>query len=220
MEDGSSSLEESLLSSSEEGGPSKAPVVDDIGASARSAARAARPSVASCLALPEDETTGVELDVYNMFYISDAWSQPFFYAICVLVMKMALYILLIVDLLIDPDAYPFERNTKEVEVKLIVKLAQLFLIPVAILVQEELRVSFFVFGNLQYSPGITKRHPGATKWKWYTANSARFADGVLFLFTNTYLMLVTVNLLSIFLNFAALMFLQQIDNVALQVCSD
>ena len=33
-------------------------------------------------------------------------------------------------------------------------------------------------------------------------------------------MLVTVNLLSIFLNFAALMFLQQIDNVALQVCSD
>ena len=74
-----------------------------------------------------------------MFYISDAWSQPFFYAICVLVMKMALYILLIVDLMIDPDAYPFERNTKEVEVKLIVKLAQLFLIPVAILVQEELR---------------------------------------------------------------------------------
>jgi hypothetical protein len=37
----------------------------------------------------------------------------------------------------------------------------------------------------------------------------------MFLYINTYLMLMATNLLSIFLNFAALMFLQTIDNIAL-----
>lgn len=114
------------------------------------------------------------------------------------------------------------------------------------------RVSFFVFGNLQYSPGITRRHPCAYRWseyiivviyvayrfwsnkityaaqyitvrfctEWYSAHLARFADGAMFLFINTVLMLHAVNMLAIFLNFSALMFLQSIDNVALKTCVD
>ncbi|KAL7536971.1 hypothetical protein ACHAXR_007513 [Thalassiosira sp. AJA248-18] len=42
----------------------------------------------------------------------------------------------------------------------------------------------------------------------------------MFLYINTSLMLQVVNMLAMFLNFAALMFLQTIDNVALKVCVD
>jgi len=155
-----------------------------------------------------------------MFYISDLWSQSFFYSIAVLVTKMTLYIILIIDLMTDANSYPFERKKEGTEVKLIVIIAQLFLLPVAIMVQEELMVSFFTFGNLQYTSGILKRHSNAYRWKYHAAHSARALDGLMFLYINVYLMLSSVNLLSIFLNFSALMFLQQIDNIALKLCLD
>lgn len=56
--------------------------------------------------------------------------------------------------------------------------------------------------------------------EYHTANVFRAVDGLLFLAVNTSLMLSAVNLFVIFLNFAALMFLQTIDNVALKVCID
>mgnify|MGYP000198975619 CR=1 FL=1 len=98
-----------------------------------------------------------------------------------------------------------------------VVVAQLFLIPVAIVTQEELITSFFIFSHLKYSPEIKRRHPGATKWKYVVAHIARFCDGSMFLFINTVVMLLVIeDVLQLFLNFAALMFLQCIDNVALQ----
>lgn len=182
--------------------------------------REARPTVQECLGVPEKEmTSNVELDVYNMFFISDLWSQPFFYSMAVFVTKMTLFIVLVIDLQ-DSATYPFESKKPGVEVKVIVMLAQFFLIPVAIVIQEELMVTFFVFGNLEYSPGIMKRHANAYIWKWYTAHFARAADGIMFLYINTFLMLQVVNMLAMFLNFAALMFFFSIDNVALKLCTD
>ena len=102
--------------------------------------------------------------IWIKFYISDLWSQSFFYSIAVLVTKMTLYIILIIDLMTDANSYPFDRKKEGTEVKLIVIIAQLFLLPVAIMVQEELMVSFFTFGNLQYSSGILKRHSNAYRW--------------------------------------------------------
>jgi len=104
------------------------------------------------------------VSIWIKFYISDLWSQSFFYSIAVLVTKMTLYIILIIDLMTDANSYPFERKKEGTEVKLIVIIAQLFLLPVAIMVQEELMVSFFTFGNLQYTSGILKRHSNAYRW--------------------------------------------------------
>ena len=58
------------------------------------------------------------------------------------------------------------------------------------------------------------------KTEYYLAHSLRALDGLMFLGINASLMLNSANLLSIFLNFAALMFLQTIDNIALKVCLD
>ena len=55
--------------------------------------------------------------------------------------------------------------------------------------------------------------------EFVVAALTRFADGFLFLIMNTYVMLLQTNdVLALFLNFAALVFLQSIDNIALDVC--
>ena len=172
-------LEESLLSKAENGkvvrtndlqvtdADDSVTITDDSSGpsllSTQSEKRASRPSVQECLGVPEKETTDLELDVYNMFYICTLWTQPFFYSLAVLVTKMALYIILIIDLF-DPESYPFDHKRQGGEIKTIVMLTQFFLLPVAIVIQEELMLSFFIFGNLQYSPGIIARHPNAYRW--------------------------------------------------------
>ena len=183
-----------------------------------SAIRASRPSVKECLQdTPDEEMYDLTLDVYNMFFLSDICSQAFIYSFATLFVKMALYVLIMVDLAYNKE-YPFD---KKLEVSTLVIIAQVFLIPVAIVTQEELITSFFIFSKLKYSPEVKQRHPGAKKWKYVVAHSTRLFDGLMFLFINIAVMLLQENdVLGLFLNFAALMFLQEIDNIALKVCSD
>mmetsp|Transcript_21399 Transcript_21399/g.36764 ORF Transcript_21399/g.36764 Transcript_21399/m.36764 type:complete len:328 (+) Transcript_21399:156-1139(+) len=179
--------------------------------------RASRPSVKECLKVPESEMADLSLDVYNMFYLSDIKSQACVYSSCVFLVKLSLYILLLLDLRTNKKV-PTDGN---MAASIYVKIAQQFLIPVAIVTQEELITSYFIFSHLKYSPEIRKRHPGAYYWKFILAHFARFADGVLFLFINVWVMLIQENdVLGLFLNFAALQFLQMIDNIALQVSLD
>ena len=122
--------------------------------------RASRPSVVECLStVPDYELADLTLDVYNMFFLSEMKSQAFVYSLAVLITKTALYALLTIDIAYNKQ-FPFEQN---VEADLTVRLAQLFLIPVAIVNQEELITSFFIFSHLKYSPEIEARHPGASK---------------------------------------------------------
>ncbi|KAL9178846.1 hypothetical protein ACHAXT_003977 [Thalassiosira profunda] len=186
--------------------------------------RASRPSVAECLAdVPDYELADLTLDVYNMFFLSGFVSQAFVYSLAVLITKSALYVLLTIDFARNKQ-FPFEQN---IEADYTVQIAQFFLIPVAIVNQEELIASFFIFAHLKYSPEILQRHPGAYKWsteislsaEFVIAHTARFFDGLMFLILNTGVMLLEVrDVLQIFLNFAALQFLQSIDNIALEVC--
>lgn len=134
-------------------------------------------------------------------------------------------------------------------------IKKFFLIPVAIVTQEELITSVFIFSHLKYSPTIKTRHPGAKRWSEYVcfafiadftvsyllttntyfplmlqttkitefivAHTCRLLDGMMFLLINTCVMLLQrKDVLGLFLNFAALMFLQEIDNIALKVCLD
>ena len=183
-----------------------------------SAIRASRPSVKECLQeTPEEDLYDLTLDVYNMFFLSDICSQAFIYSFSTLFVKMSLYILIMFDLGYNKE-FPFD---KALEVSNLVIIAQVFLIPVAIVTQEELITSFFIFSKLKYSPEVKKRHPGARKWKYVVAHTARLFDGLMFLFINIAVMLLQQNdVLGLFLNFAALMFLQEIDNIALKVCLD
>ena len=152
-----------------------------------SAIRASRPSVKECLQdTPEEEMYDLTLDVYNMFFLSDICSQAFVYSFATLFVKMSLYILIMFDLGYNKE-FPFD---KALVVSNLVIIAQVFLIPVAIVTQEELITSFFIFSKLKYSPEIKQRHPGARKWKYVVAHTARLFDGLMFLFINIAVMLL------------------------------
>ena len=153
----------------------------------RAAQRTRRCTVDECLALhPGTERAEMTLDVYNMLYLSDLWSQAFFYSLYITFTKTGLYVLLLCT---------FKKSliviiAKHADVDLSIQIAQLFLLPVAIVMQEELLTSFFVFSHLRgYSPAIQKRHPGATRWKFFASQGARFVDGAIFLFLNFSVML-------------------------------
>jgi len=76
------------------------------------------------------------------------------------------------------------------------------------------------FSSISSLANFSTPHAPIPFQEYHAAHSARALDGLMFLYINVYLMLSSVNLLSIFLNFSALMFLQQIDNIALKLCLD
>ena len=123
--------------------------------------RESRPSVKDCLNLPDEEMADLELDVYNMFFLSEVKSQGFWYAFITLIIKMSLYFMLLFDIVEKHDNLFFQSGSGA---DATVKFAQIFLFPVAIVSQEELITSFFLFSRLKYSPEIKRRHPGAEKW--------------------------------------------------------
>lgn len=62
---------------------------------------------------------------------------------------------------------------------------------------------------------MERQHPGASKRKYHVA-MACFVDGCYSLLANFVVMLNAKTVLGLFLNFAALHFLQHIDNIALE----
>ena len=81
-------------------------------------------------------------------------------------------------------------------------------------------VSAITFARVLFDYYYRGSFPFLHHTEFHASNIFRAVDGLLFLIVNTSLMLSAVNLFVIFLNFAALMFLQTIDNVALKVCID
>ncbi|KAL7536061.1 hypothetical protein ACHAXR_006889 [Thalassiosira sp. AJA248-18] len=166
------------------------------------------------LGLEDEEFSEIEDDVYNMFFLADLGSQAFWFAIFVFVLKLSLIIIIAIDLF-QTGEFP-----ESSEVPALVRTIQFLLLPVNISVQEELITTFFVYANLKWSKHILELSPGATKGKYHIANLMRFLDGCAFLFINTTLLFQATQVLSAFLNFAALQFLSSIDNVALHLARD
>ena len=104
---------------------------------------------------------------------------------------------------------------------MLVRVTQFFLLPIAIAMQEDLILVYTRIANIRYDKSlydITNGH--ATEWKFGLAFLLRFMDGMYSLIVNFVLLLVTDEVLSLFLNFAALSFLQSIDDVAFGLAAD
>ena len=83
-----------------------------------------------------------------------------------------------------------------------------FLIPVAIAMQSDLMAVYEYLANVRYDKEVLSISSHATFTKFVLAYILRLADGVLSLSVNFGVMLVTDEVLGVFLNFAALHFLQ------------
>lgn len=124
---------------------------------------------------------------------------------------MALYTFLMIDAVDQPIPDDLQRK---------VLLAQFLMLPIAVAIQEDLTAFFFTIANMEYSTQIQAVFPGASVQKYYAANFFRGLDGFYSLLVNFVILLKAETVLSLFLNFAALQFLQTIDNIALHLCID
>ena len=121
--------------------------------------------------------------------------------------KIVLYSLLALDLWSQSGGRFDEGNT-------LIRTTQFFLLPVAVALQEDLIHVYTRIANIRYDKRILQTSPAATEFKFGLSFLLRFCDGLYSLIINFVLLLITDEVLALFLNFAALGFLQSIDDVA------
>ena len=142
-------------------------------------------------------------DVYAFITVAPVCSMPFIFACLVIMIKYIVYVTLFLQIkLVD-------LNTDE----LVSKIVKFFLIPVTVAMQEDLMAVYAGLANARYDPKVLEISAAATKGKFALAYLLQLIDGLLSLIVNFSKMLTTDEVLDVFLNFAALHFLQDIDDV-------
>jgi len=186
---------------------------EETGSVAGSLAGSVACSVFSTVSARERRGELVEIphDVYNMLFVSRFGGQTCFYTIYIFLLKLALYTLL---------AWGASEWKLEEKVKPEVLAAQFLMIPVAVAMQEDLTSSFYLFANVKYSSEVLEANPFALQWKYHLVCLMRGIDGIYSLMVNFLILLKGREVQEVFLNFAALHFLQQIDDVALKMAAD
>ena len=163
--------------------------------------------------MSEDEWHELPEDVYNLGFVSEYWGEAFFYAFYVYALKLSFFTFLIVQgirvLRNAPKLDPTEHT--------MLLASQFLMLPVAIALDEDLISTIFIVCNLKYDEKIEEKYPSATIVKFYLFNIFRGIDGLFSLAVNFVVLLTAQNILGVFLNFAALMFLTSIDNMALEL---
>ena len=160
--------------------------------------------------LEEEEEFEVGQDVYGLIFISPFISPSFIFASIIVCMKIALFSFLAADL-------TSRTLTKKDN---LILATQFVLLPVAIALQEDLIYVYVRIANIRYDPILKETSPSATKAKFILSFMLRLLDGVYSLTVNFSLILTTETVLGIFLNFAALHFLQSIDDIAFELASE
>ena len=151
----------------------------------------------------ESDTYSLAEDVYAFIFVAPVSSYPFIFSSYVVLTKIICYAILVEDI-------SWESNVRYSASSTAVKF---FLVPVAVAMQEDLIQCFSGFANIFYDPQILETHKSATEVKYILSSLLRLIDGILSLVVNFYVMLSTTEVLSVFLNFAALQFLQSIDDI-------
>lgn len=142
-------------------------------------------------------------DVYSFIVAAPVTSTPFLFAFYVILVKYLVYGILASG--IEASDLPDSAS---------VQVVKFLLIPVAIAMQEDLIHVYASIANITYDENVLEISSSATKCKLIFSFVLRFIDGVLSLGVNFAVMLTTDGgVLSVLLNFAALHFLQSIDDV-------
>jgi len=150
-----------------------------------------------------DQSLPLKNDVYAFIAVAPVMSTPFFFALYVVFVKYCVCGLLAFGIQFDNIGASGPADD----------VVKFLLIPVAIAMQEDLVHVYASVANIIYDGNVLKISQSATQYKLIFAFILRFIDGLLGLYVNFALMLDTSGALNIMLNFAALHFLQGIDDV-------
>ena len=156
--------------------------------------------------LKEEDRFPLGEDVYSLIFVAPIKGQTFWFAVYVILLKLSLFTCFAIDLRVRSQDNFTEKS-------LLTRITQFLLLPVAVAMQEDLMLVYNRLANIVYDKEITKSCPAATETKFTLSNLLRFIDGLYSLLINFVLLLITNQILALFLNFAALQFMQSIDDV-------
>jgi len=149
---------------------------------------------------------GLGEDVYAFITVAPVFSMPFVFACGVIGIKYIVYGALLYGVIVE-DFEGFDGAEKAATA------VKFFLIPVAVAMQEDLMAVYAGVANARYDSKVLEISEHATKFKFGLSYLLRLFDGLFSLTVNFSVMLKTDDVLGVFLNFAALHFLQDIDDV-------
>ena len=156
------------------------------------------------------EEVNIKEDIFSIFFVSPVLSLGFWYALLIFCIQILILSLALSDLLKDGTAnnpFGIPRYTPPV-----VKYAAMIAIIATVLQSNEV-LSFFDDVSLEYSEDILDTFPAATSFKWHLSNLLRFAIGLLGVFVAFVFISRADDVLGMFLDFAALQFVSELDNI-------
>ncbi len=156
-------------------------------------------------AFADRERINLTEDIYSFVLACSARSLEFWTAVYFIFVKYLCYGVIFVNL--TREEYTGEGR------ELAVLATKFIMIPVAVAMQEDLITVYYNVANKKYDALTYKGNVHATEVKWILSNLFRAIDGIMSLAVNFGVMLLEIDLLNIFLSFAALHFLQFIDDV-------
>lgn len=162
------------------------------------------------MAVDDQYYTMVE-DIYSMICVSPARSQSFVYATTIFLVKILFYSLILSSIFLKAIVFPSDIDD-------LAKIAQFFMLPITVLVTDSgVLTALFITAHLKWSPEIEEQNRLATRKRYIYANIFRFVDAILYQVVVLIVLLQATEVLSVFLNFAALRFFMEIHTVAFKV---
>jgi hypothetical protein len=177
---------------------------------------------AEMLSYKQQGSYDIPEDVYAFITVAPVCSAPFLFAIFVIGIKYVVYLTLLLQIDVKCFLHNDDGRVKDgcqpllydrPMDKHISTVVKFFLIPVTVAMQEDLMAVYAGFANARYDDKVIDISADATKTKFALAYILQLIDGLLSLSVNFLKMFNTPDILNVFLNFAALHFLQDIDDV-------
>jgi len=159
----------------------------------------------------DDQHYAMIEDIYSMMCVCPVDSISFVYVTTIFLVKLLFYSLILASIFTKAIIHP-------IEVEQFVKVTQLFMLPITVLATDNgVLASMFIFVHLKWSPGIEEQNDLITKQRYLYSNIARSVDAILYQVVIFFVLLQATEVLSVFLNFAALRFFLEIHTVGYEV---
>jgi hypothetical protein len=167
-------------------------------------------------------------DVYSMLFVATRRSFAFWYALFVFFIQLLILGLVAWDLLSD---HPDEQDENTLNIPPIVGwpvvTAQSIALMIAVVNQEDITLTLILVSVGLSSafqeklPSLQAKYPGgATEFQFWLANYCRGVEGLLVVVVSFFFIVQADNVLDIFLNFAAIGFVSELDNLGHRIAAE
>lgn len=149
-------------------------------------------------------------DIYSIIYTAKSCSPAFWYAIFVFFFQLTIIGLILTDLIDPSDQF----NPLQIPPGVVteVRIAQCLALVLSIAMQQDI-ITSLIFLHNGYNDEVLDSLPSAHFRKWLLSGICQFIAGSSLLVALFILMMQSTEVISLFLNFAALHFVSEIDNV-------